>query len=227
MPTLDQSTPARLRPGGVTAESRARLRAHELAANSGARLRLAAARKSGEAGLALACATIDMVLAREIHPTSWVVEEMIMLLEEDRPVTTGRSTDCSRLSAGLRPTSTSSTATPTRTNLRRAAARGLSATSRPGGPGVLTVTPSDGRRTGVALMQTAIDQNDPRSTAAAAILAAGELARDVRETLPVLLGQRTCGGLRVIADRMDVTFSSASPSARSRVFSMSAKLLSR
>ena len=52
-------------------------------------------------------------------------------------------------------------------------------------------------------MQTAIDQNDPRSTAAAAILAAGELARDVRETLPVLLGQRTCGGLGLIADRME------------------------
>jgi hypothetical protein len=52
-------------------------------------------------------------------------------------------------------------------------------------------------------MQTAIDQNDPRSTAAAAILAAGDLARDVREMLPVLLGQRTCGGLGLIADRME------------------------
>ena len=85
MPTLDQSTPARLRPGGATTESRARLRAYELAANSGVRLRLAAARKGGEAGLALACATIDMVLARETDPASWPLEELILLLEGGSP----------------------------------------------------------------------------------------------------------------------------------------------
>jgi hypothetical protein len=52
-------------------------------------------------------------------------------------------------------------------------------------------------------MQAAIDANDTRSTAAAAILAASDLARDIRERLPSLLGQRTSGGLGLIADRMD------------------------
>ena len=96
MPHLDQSTPARLRPGGATTELRARLRAYELAANSGARLRLAAARKGGEAGLALACATIDKVLARETHPASWPLEELILLLAPCRDRQVDRLLDALR-----------------------------------------------------------------------------------------------------------------------------------
>ena len=61
------------------------MRAHELAVSSGARLRLVAARKGGDAGLALACATIDMVLSQGTHPAGWPIGEMIRLLEQDSP----------------------------------------------------------------------------------------------------------------------------------------------
>lgn len=52
-------------------------------------------------------------------------------------------------------------------------------------------------------MQDQIDYNDPRSTAAAAILLARQLAPTLRDTLPRLLGQRSPGGLAVIAARME------------------------
>lgn len=48
-----------------------------------------------------------------------------------------------------------------------------------------------------------IDFNDPRSTAAAALLIAHDLAPLLRTSLPVLLGQPSPGGLGVIADRME------------------------
>jgi hypothetical protein len=45
----------------------------------GSRLRLAAGRVGGEAGLALACALIDMVEA-DVDPTGWPITEVIALL---------------------------------------------------------------------------------------------------------------------------------------------------
>jgi len=52
-------------------------------------------------------------------------------------------------------------------------------------------------------MHTPIEQDDPRSTAATAIVAAADVAKDLRDLLPGLLGQRTPGGLGLIADRME------------------------
>jgi hypothetical protein len=51
-------------------------------------------------------------------------------------------------------------------------------------------------------MHTPIEQNDPRSTAATAIVVAADIAKDLRALLPGLLGSRTPGGLGLIADRV-------------------------
>jgi hypothetical protein len=52
-------------------------------------------------------------------------------------------------------------------------------------------------------MHTPIEQDDPRSTAATSILVAADVARDMRDGLSGLLGQRTPSGLGLIADRME------------------------
>lgn len=52
-------------------------------------------------------------------------------------------------------------------------------------------------------MQNHIDHDDPRSTAAAALMLARELAPILRGRLPGLLGQTSWGGLAIIADRMN------------------------
>jgi hypothetical protein len=85
MPPLENYAQTQLRPDGSTPIMRIKQRACELAANNAARLRMAATRKGGEAGLALACATIDMILARETDPVSWPIEELILLLESGSP----------------------------------------------------------------------------------------------------------------------------------------------
>jgi hypothetical protein len=59
-----------------------RRRARALAATAGSRLRLAAGRAGGEAGLALACALIDMARA-DVDPAGWPVAEVIALLREE------------------------------------------------------------------------------------------------------------------------------------------------
>lgn len=59
-----------------------RRRARALAATAGSRLRLAAGRVGGEAGLALACALIDMASA-DVDPTGWPVAEVIALLRDE------------------------------------------------------------------------------------------------------------------------------------------------
>ena len=59
-------------------------------------------------------------------------------------------------------------------------------------------------------MHTPIEQDDPRSTAATAIVVAADVAKELRELLPGLLGQRTPGGLGLIADRMERSCSTVS-----------------
>jgi hypothetical protein len=78
-----------LPPSSRTFDARLRRRARALAATAGSRLRLAAGRVGGDAGLALACARIDMVRA-DVDPTGWPVTEVVTLLrgeaERDRQV---------------------------------------------------------------------------------------------------------------------------------------------
>ena len=68
------------RPPARTAEDRLRLRARKLVRDSAARLRRAATRAGGDAGLAMACALLDMI-GSERSPYGWPVREMIALLE--------------------------------------------------------------------------------------------------------------------------------------------------
>jgi hypothetical protein len=59
-----------------------RRRARALAATAGSRLRLAAGRAGGDAGLALACALVDMARA-DVDPAGWPVAEVIALLRDE------------------------------------------------------------------------------------------------------------------------------------------------
>lgn len=74
-----------------------RRRARALAATAGSRLRLAAGRVGGEAGLALACALIDMASA-DVDPAGWPVAEVIALLRDEAE----RDRQVARLLANLR-----------------------------------------------------------------------------------------------------------------------------
>lgn len=74
-----------------------RRRARALAATAGSRLRLAADRAGGEAGLALACALVDMI-NDDVDPAGWPVAEVIVLLRGEA----ARDRQVARLLADLR-----------------------------------------------------------------------------------------------------------------------------
>ena len=63
-------------------DGRLRRRARALTACAGSRLRLAAGRVGGDAGLALACALLDMIGA-DFDPVEWPVSELIALLDRE------------------------------------------------------------------------------------------------------------------------------------------------
>lgn len=69
-------------PSFHTPDAGLRRRARALAATAGSRLRLSAGRVGGEAGLAPACALIDMVEA-DVDPTGWPITEVIALLRRE------------------------------------------------------------------------------------------------------------------------------------------------
>lgn len=78
-------------------DSALRRRVRSLAATAGSRLRLAADRAGGEAGLALACALVDMI-NDDVEPAGWPVAEMIALLRCEA----ARDRQVARLLAELR-----------------------------------------------------------------------------------------------------------------------------
>lgn len=79
------------------ADSGLRRRARALATIAEGRLRLAARRAGGDAGMALACALIDMI-GDDVDPVGWPVAEAIALLGREA----GRDRQIERLLADLR-----------------------------------------------------------------------------------------------------------------------------